>query len=156
MEHLLAMLESTAPAQYLRTGRWVYAGVSGAHVLGIALLVGSAASLNLRLLGFWPATPLRALARVLVPVAAAGLALAVVTGALLFSVRATEYAQVAFLQVKVVFVALGILSAVLIHRTYGLTLEGASQERRSWHAVISVACWLGALACGRLIAFAVD
>jgi len=149
------MLEATAPAQYLRSTRWVYAGVSGAHVLGIALLVGSA-SLNLRLLGFWPATPLRALARVLVPVAAAGLALAVVTGALLFSVRATEYAQVAFLQVKVVFVALGILSAVLIHRTYGLTLEGASQERRSWHAVISVACWLGALACGRLIAFAVD
>ena len=49
------MLEATAPAQYLRTARWVYAGVSGAHVLGIALLVGYAASLNLRLLGFWPA-----------------------------------------------------------------------------------------------------
>ena len=156
MEHLLAMLEATAPAQYFRTSRWAYAGVSGAHVLGIALLVGSIASLNLRLLGFWPATPLRALGRVLVPVAATGLALAVVTGALLFSVRATEYAEVAFLQVKVVLVALGILSAVLIHRTYGFTLEGASQERRSWHAVISIACWLGALAGGRLIAFAVD
>jgi hypothetical protein len=156
MEHLLAMLEATAPAQYLRTSRWVYAGVSGGHVLGIALLVGSVVSLNLRLLGFWPATPLQALTRVIVPVAVVGLALAVVTGALLFSVRATEYAQVTFLQVKVLLVALGVLSAVLIHRTYGLTLEGASQERRSWHAVISIACWLGALACGRLIAFAVD
>jgi hypothetical protein len=40
MEHLLAMLEATAPAQYFRTSRWAYAGVSGAHVLGIALLVG--------------------------------------------------------------------------------------------------------------------
>jgi hypothetical protein len=44
----------------------------------------------------------------------------------------------------------------MLHRAYGLTLEGASQERRSWHAVISIVCWLGALACGRLIAFAVD
>jgi hypothetical protein len=57
---------------------------------------------------------------------------------------------------KVALIGLGILSAVMLHRAYGLTLEGASQERRSWHAVISMACWLGALACGRLIAFAVD
>jgi hypothetical protein len=58
--------------------------------------------------------------------------------------------------VKVTLIGLGILSAVMLHRAYGLTLEGASQERRSWHAVISIVCWLGALACGRLIAFAVD
>jgi len=79
-----------------------------------------------------------------------------VKGGFLFSVRATEYAQVEFLQVKVALVALGILSAVMLHRSYGIALEGASQERRSWHAVVSIACWLGALACGRLIAFAID
>ena len=156
MEHFLATLEATGPAQYLRASRWVYAGLSGAHVLGIALLVGAVIPLNLRFLGFWPAASQPALARVLVPAAATGLVLAAVTGALLFSVRATEYAEVGFLQVKVVLVAVGILSAVLIHKSYGIAFEGASQERRTWHAVVSIACWLGALACGRLIAFAVD
>jgi hypothetical protein len=156
MEDLLAALEAAGPAQYLRHARLAYAALSGTHVLGIALLVGAAMSLNLRLLGFWPKASLPSLARVLVPVAATGLVLAILTGALLFSVRATEYAHIDFLQMKVALIGLGILSAVMLHRAYGLTLEGASQERRSWHAVISMACWLGALACGRLIAFAVD
>jgi hypothetical protein len=156
MQDFLATLEATGPAQYLRASLWTYAALSGTHVLGIALLVGAVVSLNLRLLGFWQTTSLSALARVLVPVAATGLAIAVMTGGLLFSVRATEYALVGFLQVKVALVALGIVSALMLHWSYGLTLEGASQGRRTWHAVFSTACWLGALACGRLIAFAVD
>jgi hypothetical protein len=68
---------------------------------------------------------------VLVPVAATGLAIAVMTGGLLFSVRATEYALVGFLQVKVALVALGIVSALMLHWSYGLALEGASQGRRT-------------------------
>jgi len=50
-------------------------------------------------------------------------------------------------------VALGLLSALAIHRAYGLTLEGASERRLRIHALVSLGCWLGALACGRLIAF---
>ena len=53
MEAFFAALETTAPAQYLRVSRWGYAAVSGAHILGIALLVGAILPLNLRLLGFW-------------------------------------------------------------------------------------------------------
>jgi len=67
MEEIFATIEAAGPAQYLRTSRWSYAALSGAHVLGIALLIGAVMSLNLRLVGLWPATPLPALARVLVP-----------------------------------------------------------------------------------------
>jgi hypothetical protein len=80
----------------------------------------------------------------------------VLTGPLLFSVRAQEYAAVDFLQAKLVLVLLGLLSALAIHRAYGLTLEGASEHRLRFHALVSLGCWLGALACGRLIAFAID
>ena len=156
MEAFFAALEATAPAQYLRVSRWGYAAVSGAHILGIALLVGTILPLNLRLLGFWPSVPRANLLRVLVPFAATGLALAVLTGTLLFSVRAQEYAAVGYLQAKLVLVLLGLLSASAIHRAYGLTLEEASERRLSFHALFSLGCWLGALACGRLIAFAVD
>lgn len=156
MEDFLAALEATGPAQYLRMSRWGYAAVSGAHILGIALLVGAVLPLNLRLLGLWRTIPRADLLRVLVPVAATGLTLAVVTGILLFSVRAQEYAGTGYLQVKLALVFVGILSAVMIHRSYGLMLEGASRGQLTCHALISIGCWLGALACGRLIAFAGD
>ena len=135
MEAFFAALEATAPAQYLRASRWGYAAVSGAHILGIALLVGSILPLNLRLLGLWPSIPRENLLRVLVPIAATGLALAVLTGTLLFSVRAQEYASVGYLQAKIVLVLLGLLSALAIHRAYGLTLEGTSKRRPRFHAL---------------------
>ena len=83
MEAFFAALEATAPAEYLRASRWGYAAVNGAHILGIALLVGAILPLNLRLLGFWPSIPRANLLRVLVPISAMGLALAVLTGSLL-------------------------------------------------------------------------
>jgi hypothetical protein len=156
MEGLLAALEATGPAEYLRASRWGYAAVNGLHILGIALLVGAIAPLNFRLLGVWPRVPRAALARVLVPVAATGLALAVTAGLFLFSTRAQEYAGVGFLQAKLALVATGAVSAVLLHRAHGLALERASRRRLAVHAVVSTACWLGALACGRLIAFVGD
>jgi hypothetical protein len=156
MEAFLAGIEATAPAEYLRVARWGYAVVSGAHVLGIALLVGAVLPLDLRLLGFWPATSRETLLRVLVPMAVTGLVLAVPTGLLLFSVRAQEYALVGFFQAKLALIFVGIVSALMIHRSHGLTLEHASRARHRLHAVMSMGCWLGALACGRMIAFAID
>ncbi len=154
MDALLAALEGTAVAEHLRVSRWGYAAVNTAHILGIGLLVGSTVTLNLRFLGLWSGVPRRLLVRVLVPVAATGLGVALVAGLLLFSVRAQEYAGIGFLQTKLVLVAAGVLSAADLHRAYGFTLEGASDRRLAVHAVISMLCWPGALACGRLIAFA--
>lgn len=156
METLLAALEGTALAGALRSSRWGYAAVNAAHILGIALLVGAILPLNLRLLGLWRGVPRAALVRVLVPAAASGLGLAVATGLVLFSVRAREYGGVGFLQMKLVLVATGVASAVLLHRAHGFLLEDAGRGRLAAHAVVSILCWLGALVCGRLIAFAGD
>ena len=156
MEAFLAGLEATAPAQWLRASRLGYAAVSGAHIFGIALLIGAILPLNLRLLGLWSSIPRANLLRVLVPVAATGLVLAAVTGSFLFSVRAQEYADIRYFQVKLFLIIVGLLSALVVHRAYGLTLEGASERRLRFHALLSLGSWLGALACGRMIAFAID
>lgn len=153
MDSLLAALEATSIAQSLRVSRWGYAAVNTGHVLGIALLVGAILPLNLRLLGLWPHVPLAALARVLVPVAATGLALAASAGVLLFSVRATEYAGVTIFLIKLGLIALGMIAALALHGSHGLTLDGAGRGRLAAHALLSTTCWLGALLCGRLIAF---
>jgi len=156
LDAFLSALEGTAVAQALRVSRWGYAAVNGAHVFGIALLVGAMVPLNLRAFGAWQSIPRQVLLRVLVPVAAVGLALAVVAGLLLFSVRAREYAGIGFLQMKLALVAAGTLSALALHRAHGFLLETASDRRLVRHAVISMVCWPGALICGRLIAFAGD
>lgn len=156
MEALFAALEGTALAQALRGSRWIYAGVNAAHILAIALLVGSVVPLNLRLLGVWRGVSREAVVRVLAPVAASGLALALVTGPLLFAVRAREYGAVGFLQLKLALITVGVLSALALCRAHGFLLRDAPRPRLVGHAVISTVCWLGALACGRLIAFAGD
>ena len=156
MEALFAALEGTAVAELLRRSRWAYAAVNAAHIFGVALLVGSVVPLNLRLFGLWRAVSREAVARVLAPVAAGGLALALITGPLLFSVRAREYSGVEFLQLKLVFIAVGTLSALALCRAHGFLLRDAPRGRLAGHAVLSTVCWLGALVCGRLIAFAGD
>ena len=156
METLLAALEGTALAQALRGSRWGYAALNAAHIFAIALLIGSVVPLNLRLLGVWRGISREAVVRVLAPVAAGGLALALLTGPLLFSVRAREYSDVAFLQLKLIFIAVGILSTLALCWTHGFLLKDAPRARLVGHAIVSTVCWLGALVCGRLIAFAGD
>ena len=85
--------------------------------------------------------------------AATGFALAAITGALLFSVRAQDYWAIDFFRAKLAFILAGTVSAVLIHRSYGLTFETANPTRLKWSALFSMACWIGALASGRAIAF---
>ena len=156
MEALLAALEGTALAQLLRSSRWGYAAVNAAHVFGVALLVGAVVPLNLRLLGLWRTVSREAAVRILAPVAASGLALALLTGLLLFSVRALDYSTVGFLQLKLAFITVGVLSTLALCRTHGFLLKDAPRARLAGHAVLSMVCWPGALVCGRLIAFAGD
>ena len=156
MEALFAALEGTTLAQNLRSSRWLYAGVNAAHIFAIALLVGSVVPLNLRLLGVWRGISREAVVRVLAPVAAAGLVLALLTGPLLFAVRAREYSDVGFLQLKLIFIAVGVLSTLALCRAHGFLLKDAPRARLAGHAILSTVCWSGALVCGRLIAFAGD
>jgi hypothetical protein len=125
-------------------------------VLGIALLVGAIIPLDLRLVGCWPAVPREALIRVLVPVAATGLALAVSAGLLLFSIRAGDYAALWVFRGKLLLIAIGAGSAILLHLTYGRRLAEAPPERLARAGMLSMTCWLGALIAGRMIAFAGD
>ncbi len=146
-------MQQSAVAQALRFSRWGYAAVNTAHILGIALLVGAILPLDLRLLGFWPRADRRELMRVLVPVAATGLALAILAGLLLFSVRATEYAFLAVFRIKLALIAVGASGALLLHWNHGFTLQTASPARLRIAGLMSMTSWLGALIAGRMIAF---
>lgn len=147
---ILAGLEALCPVAALRAGRWSYAAVSGLHVLGVALLVGAVAALDLRLLGAWRSVPLAGLARVLRPVAAAGLALAALTGLLLFAVAARDYAGTRLFLVKMALVLAGTAHALArAGRPLADLAPGAARRA----GAVSLALWLGALAAGRALGF---
>ena len=151
METLAAGLEGFALAEWLRFSRWGYAATNTTHILGLALLTGAVVTLDLRLLGFWQATAVTRLYRILSTVAAAGLAIAIISGALLFSVRATEYVAVDLFFAKISLVVVGVLFALMVH----LRVDIDAIDAR-WQKVIgafSLFTWLSVLIGGRLLAF---
>jgi hypothetical protein len=119
-------------------------------VAGQALLVGAILPLDLRLLGLWRGVDLDGLARVLRPVAAAGLALAAASGFLLFAVAARDYWATALFQVKLAMVAAAMLNAALLGAG---RLSALSPDRRRLAGGLSLVLWPAALVCGRLIGY---
>lgn len=150
MTDLLAAIEASGLAAHLRGSRWTYPLVNAGHVLGLALLVGAIAPLDLRLIGFWRAEPVARLAAILRPVATFGAALAIVTGALLFAVQAADYAALALFRAKLALVALGLLNAAF-HG--GDRLAALSPARQRAVGALSLAFWIAALVAGRMLGY---
>lgn len=152
MEGLLAALADTPPAVWMRFSRWGYAAVNAAHVLGVALLVGAILPLDLRLLGLWRRHAVEPLAGVLTPVAATGLVLASLSGSLLFLTDPVDYTRLRLFLVKIGLIVAGTLHALWwqFGSAAGLSADPA---RLRLVGGFSLCVWLGALCCGRMLAF---
>jgi hypothetical protein len=156
MDDLLAGVEGLRLAVWVRTGAWPFAIANTAHVVGIALLFGGIAVLDLRLLGAARAIEVARLARLVLPVAVFGFVLAVITGALMFIANAREYWAHPLFAWKLALIAAAGANALLLHLT-------SWRERERWGAraplsarsaaILSLGLWLGVIACGRLMAY---
>lgn len=151
MEALASALEGLALAEWLRFSRWAYAAVNAAHILGIALLIGAVTTLDLRLMGLWRTVSLTDLYRVLSSIAAAGFGVAIITGFVLFTVRASEYSELILFFTKLGLIATALFFAVLIHFRYQLVNLSKKQQRLI--GILSLSIWIAIVLCGRLIAF---
>jgi hypothetical protein len=138
-------------ALWLRQSATAYLFVNAAHILGISVLLGAILPLDLRLLGFWRRFPLEVLGPFLVRSAAAGLGLALLTGAWLFSVKPGEYLANAAFRWKLALLVLALLNVGLQHRgTPGELRPSAALRMR---AGLSLCLWLSVLLAGRWIGF---
>lgn len=149
---LLAGIETSSLAAALRGSTWVYPLVNAAHIIGIALLFGAIVPLDLRLLGAWRRVPVDHLSRVLVPVAAAGLCLAVAAGILLFITDARDYAASRFFQVKMAAVAAGAANAAA-HRALLWRRAPPTPSSLRLAGAVSLGTWLSAIILGRMIGY---
>lgn len=137
----------------LRESYWVYPLVNTLHIVGIALLFGSIVPLDLRLAGWRREdATLDLLARVLLPVAVFGFALAALAGLVLFAVDARAYAGSLFFQSKLVLIVLALANAWLLRRV--AWRAGQSSDRRlALAGAISILLWLGVIFLGRMIGY---
>jgi hypothetical protein len=157
---LLAWLEGSALGHALRSaGVWSYGVVNLVHILGVATLFGSILVLDLRLLGLWRQVPLAAVATPAVPLAAGGFTVAVLSGACMLATNATEYAGNPFLLIKFPAIALGLVNVAVLNALPAWKARAAREPApREQLALMvaggaSLACWLTALAAGRMIGY---
>lgn len=154
----LVWLESTAFAAAMRQWLWLYPIVEIVHIAGIALLVGSVAMFDLRLLGLSRALPLRALARHLLPWSLAGFAIVAASGSMMFSAHATEFWANPAFAVKLALIGLAGINALWFHLGPYATADGwntavAAPASARAAAALSLALWIGVISCGRLLAY---
>lgn len=156
MAGLIEALGHWPGALWLQRSGTAYLVVNAAHILGIGLVVGAILPLDLRLIGLLRSAPLAVLAPFLTRAAAFGLALALSTGAWLFTVKPSEYAGNPAFLAKLALLALALGNIALQHRGRALAETLATEQvplRVRASALASFTLWLAVLLAGRWIGF---
>jgi len=152
-----AALEASALGEWMRGAVWAYPAVNLLHLLGMVLLVGAIVLLDLRLLGVGRRLPLPEVSALLTPVSIAGLLVMLATGPLLFAADAGPLSVQPLLQVKLLWIVLGVANALLFRSWWGRRLADWDDRPPAMgrvQAAASLVIWLGVAAMGRLIAYA--
>lgn len=155
MTDFAAWLQTSAIATWTRESPsiWAYPTVLMLHTVGLGVLVGANLVIDLRLLGFAPRLPLRALTP-LYRFMWTGLAVTAATGALLFASDATTKARQPVFYVKLALIALALVVTAMIRRTVASDARGDGRDPASRPlAAASLALWAGAITAGRLMAY---
>lgn len=153
---LLEWVGAWPGAAALRGSSTLYLLTNAAHILSLALLVGCAVVLDLRLLGAFGRVPLAAVGPLLSGVAATGLAAAILTGLCLFSVRPEAYAGNPAFQTKLALLALATANAAVVSRTPAWRIAiagGRVGAPLRLAALVSLMLWLSVVVAGRWIGF---
>ena len=153
---LLQQLENLRFSQWVTSDSiWAFPTILLLHTYGMGILVGLMAGIDLRILGFAPALPLAPLQKFF-PMMWVAFWVNAITGVMLFAGDATTKVPTLDFAVKMLFVALGVLTLRLIQtrvfREPGLT-QGVLPARAKMLALASLVCWLGAITSGRLLAY---
>ncbi len=141
------------------SGVWTYGVVNLFHILGVASLFGSVLILDLRLLGCWRGVPLAAITQPATRVAALAFAIVVPSGICLLATKATEYVGNPFIYIKFPAIALGVANVAILSRLPAWRshrireLLPCEESALARFGGISLACWLTAIAAGRMIAY---
>jgi hypothetical protein len=158
----LGALEASGLGQAMRQWLWLYPSVETVHIVGIGLLFGSIAVLDLRLLGLSRTISVRTLARHVLPWTAASFLLIIPSGLLMFTAHASEFIDSPVFVLKMCLIMAAGLNAALFHTMVFRTADvwDAEDMRKlppppsaRVSAALSLLIWISVIACGRLLAY---
>ena len=129
---------------------WLYPGLEVVHLLGVALLVGNLVAFESRVLGWGQALPLQALARLSLVLALCGFGLAALSGLLMFAAHPGEMLANRAFVLKMGLLMLAGTNAALFHARAGLQRMDRLARVQT---LASLGLWMGAMICGRWIAY---
>jgi len=156
---ILKWLEATALAGKIRGSLYLFPLIESTHVLGLALVFGTIAIIDLRLLGI--ASTQRRVTRMWSDILKwtwAAFALTALTGALMFITNATVYYHNFYFRTKMLLLALTGVNMLVFDLTARRTLHSwdkAPSAPRAGKivAALSLAMWIGIIFMGRIIGF---
>jgi hypothetical protein len=159
IDALLKALEASGLATKIRDSVFLFPMIESTHVIGLALVFGTIAIIDLRLLGI--ASTQRSFQRMASDILKwtwAAFALTVLTGSLMFITNASVYYHNAFFRTKMLLLVLTGINMLFFELTAGRTIHSwdtASSAPRAGKAVaaLSLAMWIGIICMGRLIGF---
>lgn len=158
MPPILQVIHDSWLGNLVRDVPWIFVVCETLHFVGMSLLLGTIAVIDLRVLGFAKGLPLRPLHRFL-PLALFGFALNVATGAAFFASDPKSYYAVPAFHIKMVLILIAGANAVLFWITSLRKLDswGAGVDASRFAKVtsfVSLVLWVAIITAGRFIAFA--
>jgi hypothetical protein len=158
---LMEWLQATSLAVFIHRTAWAFTTVELVHVFAISLVVGTIASVDLRLLGLASTKrPFTELARQVLPYTWAAFGLAVIAGSLLFISQATAYFASTTFRIKMAILVLAGINMLVFEL---ITVRGVQEwDRKPVPALparlaggISLTCWVLVVVFGRWTGFTV-
>jgi hypothetical protein len=156
---ILKSLETSGLAGRIRESLFLFPLLESTHVIGLALVFGTIAIIDLRLLGI--ASTERSFTRMWSDILKwtwAAFALTALTGALMFITNAAVYYHNFFFRTKMLLLALTAVNMLAFELTARRTVNSwdrAPSAPRAGKAVaaLSLAMWIGIIFMGRIIGF---
>ncbi|MER9160737.1 DUF6644 family protein [Mesorhizobium sp. M0715] len=152
MTEFFTGIEHLALARWLKGSFVAYPVVNALHIMSIGALLTSVVLMDLRICGAFRSLPQAAFVGLLRHIALAAFAGALVTGSLLFSVKASTYAAMPVFLVKMALILLAGVNFLAFMRFSRATGRG-EPAGGTVLAVLSILLWISVLFAGRFIGF---
>ena len=159
IQSFLRWLQGTGLAARIRDSLFVFPLLESAHVIGLALVFGTIAVIDLRLLGV--ASTERSFQRIASDVLKwtwAAFALTAVTGSLMFMTNAVVYFHNVYFRTKMALLVLAGVNVLVFELTAGRTIRRWDQAPSAPPigrvvATLSLVIWIAVIFAGRIIGF---
>ena len=159
IQHICQLIYDSHIGTAIRESDYAFSIIESVHVLGITLLIGTIAILDLRMLGLvLRRISVSRIAKAVFPLTWSGFVVMFISGSLLFWAEAAKnYTNPAF-RIKLVLLALVGLNPLIFHTTIYRRVDewevfAISPWRARVAAIASLTLWSGVIIAGRAIAY---